>query len=113
MRIAVLPGDGIGPEIVAQAVKVLEALNLNMQLDHAPIGGAGYEAAGDPLPAETLALAKQADAVLLGAVGDWKYDSLPRDMRPERGLLRIRKELNLFANLRPALLILNWPVLRR
>ena len=104
MRIAVLPGDGIGPEIVAQAVKVLEALNLNMQLDHAPIGGAGYEAAGDPLPAETLALAKQADAVLLGAVGDWKYDSLPRDMRPERGLLRIRKELNLFANLRPALL---------
>lgn len=104
MKIAVLPGDGIGPEIVAQAVKVLTALNLNMQLEQAPIGGAGYEAAGDPLPADTLALAKQADAVLLGAVGDWKYDSLPREMRPERGLLRIRKELNLFANLRPALL---------
>jgi len=104
MKIAVLPGDGIGPEIVAQAVKVLRALGLEMQLDEAPIGGAGYEAAGDPLPADTLALAKAADAVLLGAVGDWKYDSLPRDMRPERGLLRIRKELNLFANLRPALL---------
>ena len=104
MKIAVLPGDGIGPEIVAQAVKVLQALGLEMQLDEAPIGGAGYEAAGDPLPADTLALAKAADAVLLGAVGDWKYDSLPRDMRPERGLLRIRKELNLFANLRPALL---------
>jgi 3-isopropylmalate dehydrogenase len=104
MKIAVLPGDGIGPEIVAQAVKVLNALNLNLELHHAPIGGAGYEAAGDPLPADTLALAKSSDAVLLGAVGDWKYDSLPRDMRPERGLLRIRKELNLFANLRPALL---------
>jgi len=104
MKIAVLPGDGIGPEIVAQAVKVLKALSLDLQLEEAPIGGAGYEAAGDPLPADTLALAKAADAVLLGAVGDWKYDSLPRDMRPERGLLRIRKELNLFANLRPALL---------
>lgn len=104
MKIAVLPGDGIGPEIVAQAVKVLKALGLGFQLDEAPIGGAGYEVAGDPLPADTLALAKAADAVLLGAVGDWKYDSLPRDMRPERGLLRIRKELNLFANLRPALL---------
>jgi 3-isopropylmalate dehydrogenase len=104
MKIAVLPGDGIGPEIVAQAVKVLNALELDLQLQEAPIGGAGYEAAGDPLPADTLALAESSDAVLLGAVGDWKYDSLPRDMRPERGLLRIRKALNLFANLRPALL---------
>ncbi len=104
MKIAVLPGDGIGPEIVAQAVKVLKALNIGMEMEEAPIGGAGYEAAGDPLPAATMKLAKEADAVLLGAVGDWKYDSLPRDMRPERGLLRIRKELNLFANLRPALL---------
>ena len=104
MKIAVLPGDGIGPEIVAQAVKVLKALNLEMQLEEAPIGGAGYEAAGDPLPEATLKLAKASDAVLLGAVGDWKYDSLPREQRPERGLLRIRKELNLFANLRPALL---------
>lgn len=104
MKIAVLPGDGIGPEIVAQAVKVLNALNLNIEMTEAPIGGAGYEAAGDPLPDATLKLAKEADAVLLGAVGDWKYDKLERHLRPERGLLRIRKELNLFANLRPALL---------
>lgn len=104
MKIAVLPGDGIGPEIVAQAVKVLKALNLDLQMTEAPIGGAGYEAAGDPLPDATLKLAKDADAVLLGAVGDWKYDKLERHLRPERGLLRIRKELNLFANLRPALL---------
>ncbi len=104
MKIAVLPGDGIGPEIVTQAVNVLKALNLNLELTEAPIGGAGYEAAGDPLPDATLKLAKEADAVLLGAVGDWKYDKLERHLRPERGLLRIRKELNLFANLRPALL---------
>lgn len=104
MKIAVLPGDGIGPEIVAQAVKVLNALGLNLDMTEAPIGGAGYEAAGDPLPDATLKLAKDADAVLLGAVGDWKYDKLERHLRPERGLLRIRKELNLFANLRPALL---------
>jgi 3-isopropylmalate dehydrogenase len=104
MKIAVLPGDGIGPEIVAQAVKVLRALDIGLEMEEAPIGGAGYEAAGDPLPEATLKLAQEADAVLLGAVGDWKYDSLPRDMRPERGLLRIRKGLNLFANLRPALL---------
>lgn len=104
MKIAVLPGDGIGPEIVAQAVNVLKGLNLNLEMTEAPIGGAGYEAAGDPLPDATLKLAKEADAVLLGAVGDWKYDKLERHLRPERGLLRIRKELNLFANLRPALL---------
>ena len=105
MKIAVLPGDGIGPEIVAQAVKVLKALNLkDLNLTEAPIGGAGYEATGDPLPDATLQLAKDSDAVLLGAVGDWKYDQLARHLRPERGLLRIRKELNLFANLRPALL---------
>ncbi|MBU1214335.1 MAG: 3-isopropylmalate dehydrogenase [Gammaproteobacteria bacterium] len=104
MKIAVLPGDGIGPEIVAQAVKVLKALNIGLGMEEAPIGGAGYEAAGDPLPDATLALAKAADAVLLGAVGDWKYDKLERHLRPERGLLRIRKELNLFANLRPAVL---------
>ncbi|HEY3327740.1 MAG TPA: 3-isopropylmalate dehydrogenase [Novimethylophilus sp.] len=104
MKIAVLPGDGIGPEIVAQAVKVLCALNIGLEMEEAPIGGAGYDAAGDPLPEATLKLAQQADAVLLGAVGGWQYDALPRDKRPERGLLRIRKELNLFANLRPALL---------
>ncbi len=107
MKIAVLPGDGIGPEIVAQAVKVLDALRregLNIELEQAPIGGAGYDAAGDPLPQTTLDLARAADAVLLGAVGGPQYDQLDRPLRPERGLLRIRKELNLFANLRPALL---------
>ena len=107
MKIAVLPGDGIGPEIVAQAVKVLQALQshgVKLEMEEAPIGGAGYDAAGDPLPEATLALARQADAVLLGAVGGPKYDTLPRAMRPEQGLLRIRKELGLFANLRPAVL---------
>jgi 3-isopropylmalate dehydrogenase len=104
MKIAVLPGDGIGPEIVTQAVKVLKALDLELEMTEAPIGGAGYEAYGDPLPDATLALAKASDAVLLGAVGDWKYDKLERHLRPERGLLRIRKELNLFGNLRPAIL---------
>ncbi len=107
MKIAVLPGDGIGPEIVAQAVKVLEALRrdgLKVELEHAPIGGAGYDAAQDPLPEGTLKLAQQSDAVLLGAVGGYQYDALPRPMRPEQGLLRIRKGLGLFANLRPALL---------
>ncbi|MEQ1667189.1 MAG: 3-isopropylmalate dehydrogenase [Sulfuriferula sp.] len=104
MKIAVLPGDGIGPEVTAQAVKVLLALNsdgLKIEMEHAAIGGAGYDAAGDPLPEATLALSRAADAVLLGAVGGYQYDSLPRPMRPEQGLLRIRKELNLFANLRP------------
>jgi len=107
MKIAVLPGDGIGPEIVAQAVKVLDVLRADgakIEMETAPIGGAGYDAAGDPLPDATLALAREADAVLLGAVGGPQYDALDRPLRPERGLLRIRKELNLFANLRPALL---------
>jgi len=107
MKIAVLPGDGIGPEIVAQAVKVLEALRsdgLKLEMEQAPIGGAGHDAAGDPLPSATLDLARKADAVLLGAVGGPKYDTLPRPLRPEQGLLRIRKELGLFANLRPAVL---------
>jgi 3-isopropylmalate dehydrogenase len=107
MKIAVLPGDGIGPEIVAQAVKVMKALasdGLKLEMEEAPIGGAGYDAAGDPLPEATLNLAKASDAVLLGAVGGPRYDTLDRPLRPERGLLRIRKEMNLFANLRPALL---------
>src|SRR3569833_2380535 len=106
-KIAVLAGDGIGPEIVAEAMKVLDVLRdfgFKFEAEHAPIGGAGYDAAGDPLPDASLKLAQQADAVLLGAVGGPKYDTLPRDKRPERGLLRIRKELNLIANLRPALL---------
>lgn len=107
MKIAVLPGDGIGPEIIAQAVKVIEALRsdgLKLEIEYAHIGGAGYDAAGDPLPEATMTLAQQSDAVLLGAVGGYQYDTLPRPQRPEQGLLRIRKGLNLFANLRPALL---------
>jgi 3-isopropylmalate dehydrogenase len=102
MRIAVLPGDGIGKEIVAQAVGVLRRLGLPLELEEAPVGGAGYEAAGDPLPEATLALCRKADAILFGAIGGPQYDALPRDKRPERGLLRLRKELGLFANLRPA-----------
>ena len=107
MKIAVLAGDGIGPEITAQAVKVLDVLRrdgLGLELEPAPFGGAGYEAHGDPLPAPTLKLARQADAVLCGAVGGPKYDALPRPQRPEQGILRIRKELGLFANLRPVFL---------
>jgi 3-isopropylmalate dehydrogenase len=103
VRIAVLPGDGIGPEIVAEALKVLRRLRLPLELQEAPVGGAGYEAAGDPLPEATLRIARDANAILFGAIGGPKYDALPRDKRPERGLLRLRKELGLFANLRPAL----------
>jgi 3-isopropylmalate dehydrogenase len=107
MKIAILPGDGIGSEIVAEAAKVLERLRrdgLPIETETAPIGGAGYDASGQPLPEATLALATRADAVLLGAVGGPKYYSLPRPLRPEQGLLAIRKALGLFANLRPALL---------
>ena len=105
MKIAVLPGDGIGTEIVAQAVKVLRALatdGLKLEMEEAPVGGAAYDAAGDPLPAATLQLARDSDAILFGAVGGWKYDTLPRAKRPEQALLGLRKELGLFANLRPA-----------
>ena len=107
MKVAVLPGDGIGPEIVAQAVKVLDVMRsegLDLELAQAAVGGAGYEKAGDPLPAATLDLARNSDAVLFGAVGGPAYDSLPRALRPEQALLRLRKELGLFANLRPAVL---------
>ncbi|MCG2583001.1 3-isopropylmalate dehydrogenase [Massilia sp. TS11] len=104
MKIAILPGDGIGPEIVAQAVKVLNALDLKFEMETAAVGGAGYEAHGHPLPEATLKLAKEADAVLFGAVGDWKYDTLERALRPEQAILGLRKELGLFANLRPAIL---------
>jgi len=107
MKIAILPGDGIGPEIVVQAQRVLEVLRgdgLPIETEMAAMGGAGYDAAKDPLPPATLALAQASDAVLLGAVGGPKYDTLPRELRPEQGLLRIRKALSLFANLRPALL---------
>ncbi|HEU4443005.1 MAG TPA: 3-isopropylmalate dehydrogenase [Burkholderiales bacterium] len=102
MNVAVLPGDGIGPEIIAQARRVLDKLNLKIQFTQAPVGGAAYDQHGDPLPAETLRIAKQADAVLFGAVGDPRYDKLERAKRPEQAILGLRKELGLFANLRPA-----------
>ncbi|KWZ37770.1 3-isopropylmalate dehydrogenase [Burkholderia savannae] len=103
MKIAVLPGDGIGPEIVNEAVKVLNALDEKFELETAPVGGAGYEASGHPLPDATLKLAKEADAILFGSVGDWKYDSLERALRPEQAILGLRKHLELFANFRPAI----------
>jgi len=105
MKVAVLPGDGIGVEIVAEAAKVLQALErdgLKLELEYAPVGGAAYDVAGDPLPGATLKLARGADAILFGAVGGPRYDQLPRAKRPEQAILRLRKELNLFANLRPA-----------
>ena len=107
MKIALLPGDGIGPEIVREAVRVLDRLRhdgLPIETETAPIGGAGHDAAGHPLPKATLDLAQAADAVLLGAVGGPKYDTLPRELRPEQGILGIRKAMGLFANLRPAIL---------
>jgi 3-isopropylmalate dehydrogenase len=103
MKIAVLPGDGIGPEIVAEAVKVLKALGSTFQLEEAPVGGAAYDLSGHPLPPATLELAKSADAILFGAVGDWKYDTLAREFRPEQAILGLRKHLALFANFRPAI----------
>ena len=102
MKVAVLPGDGIGPEIISRALMVLQKLELGIQFQEAPVGGAAYAAHGDPLPPATLQIAKDADAVLFGAVGDPKYDSLPRAKRPEQAILGLRKELGLFANLRPA-----------
>jgi 3-isopropylmalate dehydrogenase len=105
MKIAILPGDGIGPEIIKQAKRVLDVFRadgIKIEIEHGAIGGAGYDAERDPLPESTLKLAREADAVLLGAVGGPQYDTLPRESRPEQGLLRIRKALNLFANLRPA-----------
>ena len=103
MKIAILPGDGIGTEIVAQAVRVMAALELPFETEQALVGGAAFEAHGHPLPPATLALAQAADAVLFGAVGDWKYDTLERALRPEQAILGLRKQLGLFANFRPAL----------
>ena len=103
MKIAVLPGDGIGTEIVAEAIKVLNVLDLDFEMETALVGGAAYEAQGHPLPDSTLKLAKDADAVLFGAVGDWKYDKLERPLRPEQAVLGLRKNLGLFANFRPAI----------
>jgi 3-isopropylmalate dehydrogenase len=103
LKIAVLPGDGIGTEIVAQALRVLQCLDLKFETEQALVGGAAYEAQGHPLPPATLALAQAADAVLFGAVGDWKYDKLERSLRPEQAILGLRKHLGLFANFRPAI----------
>jgi 3-isopropylmalate dehydrogenase len=99
-RIALLPGDGIGPEVSAEAVRVLEALPVEVEVEERPFGGAAIDAFGDPLPEETLAACRGADAVLLGAVGGPKWEGAP--VRPEAGLLRLRRELDVYANLRPA-----------
>ena len=104
MKICVLPGDGIGPEITVEAVRVLKALGLKFEMEEALLGGCAVDATGDPYPEATQKLAQAADAVLLGAVGGPKWDVYPREQRPERGLLGIRKQLGLFANLRPAVL---------
>lgn len=105
-KIAVLPGDGIGPEVIEQGIKVLKAISdkfgHKFEFNYGLIGGIAVDEKGSPLPAETIELAKSSDAVFLGAVGDWKYDTLDPAIRPEKGLLGIRKELGLFANLRPA-----------
>ena len=103
MKVAILPGDGIGTEIMAEALKVLACLDLKFELEEAKVGGAAYEAHGHPLPDSTLNLAKAADAVLVGAGGDWKYDKLDRPLRPEQAILGLRKNLELFANFRPAI----------
>lgn len=103
MKICVLPGDGIGPEITSEALRVLRALGLSFEAELAPVGGAGYRASGHPLPETTLKLAQQSDAILFGAVGDFSLDTLPRELRPEQAILGLRKAFNLFANFRPAL----------
>jgi 3-isopropylmalate dehydrogenase len=107
-KVLILPGDGIGQEIIAQALKVLEVLKsdfaLDIKFEHGLIGGTAYDETGSPLPQKTLDLAKQSDAILLGAVGGYQWENLERDLRPERGLLGIRAELELFSNLRPAIL---------
>ncbi len=102
MKVAVLPGDGIGPEIIGEALKALRKLGLRLEFQEAPVGGAAYAAHGHPLPEKTLAIAREADAVLFGAVGDPRYDALERALRPEQAILGLRKDLGLFANLRPA-----------
>lgn len=103
MKIAILAGDGIGTEIVAQALRVLQTLDLKFETEQALVGGTAYDAHGHPLPEATLRLAQAADAVLFGAVGDWKYDTLERALRPEQAILGLRKSLGLFANFRPAI----------
>ena len=102
MKIAVLAGDGVGPEVVDAALLVLSALDLSVELEHASVGGLAYDQTGSPLPDATLRLAKASDAILFGAVGGWQYDTLARELRPEQAVLGLRKHLGLFANLRPA-----------
>jgi 3-isopropylmalate dehydrogenase len=102
-KIAVLPGDGIGKEIVVEALKVLDVLSLPLEIEQAPVGGTAFDLLGHPLPESTLNLAKASDAILFGAVGDWKYDQLDRPLRPEQAILGLRKHLGLFANFRPAI----------
>ncbi len=104
MKIAILPGDGIGPEIMHQAIKVMNALGEKFETETVPVGGAAYAEQGHPLPDSTLKVAKEADAILFGAVGDFKYDTLERSLRPEQAILGLRKHLGLFANFRPAIL---------
>ena len=106
MKIAIMAGDGIGPEIMAEALKVIDVLRgdgLKIETESALVGGAAYDVHGHPLPAATLQLAKEADAVLFGSVGGPKYDTLPREHRPEKAILGLRKECDFFANLRPAI----------
>ena len=105
MKIALLAGDGIGPEIMREAVRVLDVLRregLKIETEEALVGGVAHDAHGDPLPPKTLELAKKADAVLFGAVGSPRHDKLPRDKRPEKAILGLRKECDFFSNLRPA-----------
>jgi 3-isopropylmalate dehydrogenase len=102
-KITVLPGDGIGQEIVVEALKVLDVLSLPLEITQAPVGGTAFDLLGHPLPESTLNLAMQSDAILFGAVGDWKYDQLDRPLRPEQAILGLRKHLGLFANFRPAI----------
>jgi 3-isopropylmalate dehydrogenase len=113
LKIALLAGDGIGPEILREAVRVLDVLRgegLPIETEEALVGGAAYDVTSDPLPTSTLQLAKEADAVLFGAVGGPKYDALPRDRRPEKAILGLRKECDFFANLRPATVFPSWPM---
>ena len=106
--IALLPGDGIGPEVTREAVRVLDTLGLGLTFDHADVGGAAYRKHGHPLPPATLEIARKSDAILFGAVGDFELDTLPRELRPEQAILGLRRDLDLFANFRPAIV---WPAL--
>ena len=107
-QIALFPGDGIGPEVTQQAVRVLEALDLDINFTEAAVGGVAYRAHGDPVPPATVDVARRSDAILFGAVGDFDLDTLPRHLRPEQAILGLRRELDLFANFRPAIV---WPAL--